>query len=146
MFTNFVNYRYQKFIYKLDTKLNPDLGESFKREDPINYDISTSMFVSSMSNRFYHKIIHTVQQGHGNPLLEPFKSTYAFEIFKNQLLERLYLTPESQFDALTSDMFNNKTLQSRLSQDHLTSSMKQKNHDCIKQKIYQAEQAKSFNE
>jgi hypothetical protein len=86
----FVNYKIERIRARIDTEFKRSVGETVCSNEKImqpKYNIGAPVFLCS----FMPRIVQSVTE----PLTEPLRNTYPFEILKETIKNKLLLTPES---------------------------------------------------
>ena len=110
---SFLSLKYQRVRARFDSEVKRSVfGESTCTSEEVmqpKYPIGATMFLQSFLPRILTKV--------SAPLLEPIRSTYAFEIIKESLEEKLLLTEQAQMKHLATKMmkknFENSGAQSK---------------------------------
>lgn len=95
LLSNFVNYKVDRLKARFDSEIKRSFGETVCTNEKImmpKFNIGTPIFLCSFMPRIVQKVTE--------PLTEPLKNTYPFEILRDTIKSKMLLTPESQMNHL----------------------------------------------
>ena len=104
LLSSFFSLKYQRVRARFDTEVKRQLfGEFTCTSEEVmepKYPIGATMFLQSFLPRILTRV--------SGPILEPIRSTYAFELIKESLEDKFLLTEQSQMKYLANELLKKK--------------------------------------